>query len=67
MRGGRFWGTAQRDWLLTVWGKHHVSKDISIQKLTDNPMNSLSSTYIVSVLSNIGDFLHRIAQIKNVA
>lgn len=68
MRGGKFLWTAQADWLMTVWGMHHVSKNISsLQRNSGTaPMNSLSSTYIISVLNNIGVFLHKIAWIKNV-
>lgn len=68
MRGGTFGGTAQTDWLVTVWDVHRVSKDVSSphRKPEIASVNSLSSKYITSVLNNIGVLLHQIAQIKNV-
>lgn len=63
MRGRKFGGTAQTDWLVTVWDVHHVSKDIlsSHRNSETASVNSLSS-----VLNNIGVLLRKIAQIKNV-
>lgn len=63
MRGGKFGGTAQTDWLVTVWDVHRVSKDISSPHRNSGTasVNSLSS-----VLNNIGVLLHKIAQIKKV-
>lgn len=68
MRGGKLRGTAQIDRLMTVWGMHHVSKNISFPYRSSGapPVNPLSSKCIISVLNNIGVFRHKTAQIKNV-
>lgn len=66
MRGGKFGGTAQTDWLVTVWAVHHVRKDISPPHGSSGtpPANSLSlKCVIISVLSSIGGFLHKITPI----
>lgn len=66
MRGGKFGGISQADWLVTVRAVHRGRKDISPPHGSSGtpPANSLSlKCVVISVLSSVGVSLLKIAMI----